>query len=60
MDKLNVSVLFKNEQETVLHHIFSKQLATKDQSDSLLKYRDYGTTDLETISNAFYLNPKIW
>jgi hypothetical protein len=41
-----------------LHHIFTQILASKEQTDSLLNYRQYGHEDMRKYINCYLLRAK--
>ncbi|CAC5405854.1 unnamed protein product [Mytilus coruscus] len=47
ISELATTSLFKDNSESQLVYIFKKNVATKDQSDSMLNYRQYGITDMQ-------------
>ncbi|CAC5386181.1 unnamed protein product [Mytilus coruscus] len=55
ISELATTSLFKDNSESQLVHIFKKNVATKDQSDSMLNYRQYGITDMQKYITCFLI-----
>ena len=58
IDELVNSTLFNAEANMCLHHIFTQILASKEQTDSLLNYRQYGHEDMKQYIDCYLLRAK--
>ncbi|CAC5406690.1 unnamed protein product [Mytilus coruscus] len=55
LSKLNTTSLFQENSECPLVHIFKKTVATTDQSNCMLNYREYGNTDMQKYITCFLI-----
>ncbi|CAC5358481.1 unnamed protein product [Mytilus coruscus] len=59
LSELNTISLFQENSECPLVHIFKKTVATTDQSNCMLNYREYGNTDMQKYITCFLIKSTI-